>query len=269
TSSKRGLIYIPNRKYTSDDSIWTKSNSDLTWYYNYGSSPTPSLSGSQLQFVPMLWGHPDETSGTTFYDTIKALKISGQNITHVFAFNEPDGDTKTGGSSIAPDKAASIWIRELEPLRKLGIQVGAPAVTGSQRGIDWLKDFFENCKGKCNADFMPIHWYGYSPSNNFEGLAGYVGQIMGTYPKLKIWVTEYALSRVALQESQAFYNQSAAWFDKMEYFDSNITHYSWFGSFRSDVSNVGPNAAMLTQNGKLTDIGSWYLGGSATGAVPQ
>lgn len=49
----------------------------------------------------------------------------------------------------------------------------------------------------------------------------------------------------------------------------NITHYSYFGSFRSDVSNVGPNAAMLTQDGKLTDIGSWYLGGAATNNVPK
>lgn len=27
--------------------------------------------------------------------------------------------------------------------------------------------------------------------------------------------------------------------------------------------------AMLTQNGQLTDIGSWYLGGAATGNVPS
>ena len=51
--------------------------------------------------------------------------------------------------------------------------------------------------------------------------------------------------------------------------DSYITHYSYFGAFRSDVSNVGPNAAFLTQDGKLTDIGSWYLGGTATGKVPK
>jgi Glycosyl hydrolase catalytic core len=50
---------------------------------------------------------------------------------------------------------------------------------------------------------------------------------------------------------------------------SYVTHYSYFGSFRSDVSNVGPNAAMLTQDGKLTDIGSWYLGRVATGNIPK
>ena len=35
------------------------------------------------------------------------------------------------------------------------------------------------------------------------------------------------------------------------------------------MSNVGPNAAMLTQKGELTDIGAWYLGQSATGNVPK
>lgn len=50
---------------------------------------------------------------------------------------------------------------------------------------------------------------------------------------------------------------------------SNVTHYSYFGAFRSDVSNVGPNAAMLTQDGKLTDIGAWYLAETATGAIPK
>jgi len=32
---------------------------------------------------------------------------------------------------------------------------------------------------------------------------------------------------------------------------------------------VGPNAAFLTQNGDLTDIGSLYLGGGKTGKVPK
>lgn len=48
-----------------------------------------------------------------------------------------------------------------------------------------------------------------------------------------------------------------------------ITHYSYFGAFRSSASNVGPNAAFLTQKGQLTDIGAWYLGEKATGNVPK
>ncbi len=51
--------------------------------------------------------------------------------------------------------------------------------------------------------------------------------------------------------------------------DRYVQKYSYFGSFRSSVSNVGPNAAMLTQNGKLTDIGDAYLGRAAEGNVPK
>ena len=49
----------------------------------------------------------------------------------------------------------------------------------------------------------------------------------------------------------------------------SVERYSYFGSFRSDISNVGHNAAMLTQDGELTDIGSWYLGKAATGNIPK
>lgn len=38
---------------------------------------------------------------------------------------------------------------------------------------------------------------------------------------------------------------------------------------RSNGSNVGPNAAFLTSDGKLTSIGSWYLGGAATNNIPS
>lgn len=32
---------------------------------------------------------------------------------------------------------------------------------------------------------------------------------------------------------------------------------------------VGPNAAFLTEKGKLTDIGAWYLNKASTGAIPK
>lgn len=50
---------------------------------------------------------------------------------------------------------------------------------------------------------------------------------------------------------------------------SYVTHYAWFGAFRSDVSNIGPNNAFLTQKGELTDMGANYLGQEATGNVPS
>ncbi|KAI4283588.1 MAG: hypothetical protein L6R38_002072 [Xanthoria sp. 2 TBL-2021] len=255
SSSKRGLVYVPNNEHMSDDSIWTTESSDLTWYYNYESKPSPAFSNSKLQFVPMLWG-----ASTTFLADVTSQIKSGANITYVLSMNEPDGGGNTGGSAIPAETAAETWQREIEPLKKLGVKLGAPSVTGAPSGKVWLQNFFNACKGNCSADFIPVHWYG-----NFEGLASHVGEVRAAYQNLTMWVTEYANNNVDLEESQVFYNQSSQFFDRIDY----ITHYSYFGSFRSSVSNVGPNAAMLTEKGKLTDIGSWYLGGSATGNKPH
>lgn len=51
--------------------------------------------------------------------------------------------------------------------------------------------------------------------------------------------------------------------------NSNITFYSYFGSFRSFKSNVGYNVSMLNSYGELTDIGDWYLGFNASGVKPD
>lgn len=171
-SSKRGLIYVPSSDHPSDAGIWTEPNSDLTWYYNYALDPSPPFaSDPSFAFVPMLWGAPASTSDTTFLDGVTSMINAGKNITYVLSFNEPDGSTDTGGSNVSPDLAAQTWIREIEPLRKLGVKCGAPAVTGATTGFTWLQDFFAACDGACTADFLPVHWYG-----DFAGMASNIGQ---------------------------------------------------------------------------------------------
>jgi len=258
-SSKRGLCYVATSDSSQEAGLWDASDSDLTWYYNYAASPTSEFINSKLQFVPMLWGAPSSNTDVTFYETVKGLINSGKNISYVLGFNEPDG-CSNGGSCVDAQTAAETWIREIEPLRELGVKLGAPAVTGAPSGFSWLQNFFTHCAGNCTADFIPVHWYG-----NFEGLASHVGQVNATYENMTMWVTEYAYNDVDLEMSQQFYNQSTQWFDTLPY----LTHYSYFGAFRSDLSNIGPNAAMLTQKGQLTDIGAWYLGQKATGNVPK
>ncbi|ERF72790.1 hypothetical protein EPUS_04225 [Endocarpon pusillum Z07020] len=267
-SSKRGIVYVTPAS-PSDDEIWARPSNDLSWYYNYVYTPTAALaSASHLSFVPMLWGAPPSPTSddTSFLDSITSQLSSGANITHILAYNEPDGSSATGGSNLSPDAAANTWLRNIKPLRDdHGVKVGLPAVTGSPGGIEWLGNFNGPCAALnadegCAADFIPIHWYG-----NFEGLASHMGQVRSLYPSLPMWITEYALSHSELEETQAFYNMSAEYFDRLEY----VERYSYFGAFRSSKSNVGANAAFLTQDGELTDIGSWYLGGGATGNVPE
>ena len=210
-SSKRGLVHVASDDHPLDDRWWDSATSDLTWYYNYQSQPSPAFTNnSNFEFVPMLWGAPSNPSDTTFLDDVTNLIKSGTNISYVLAFNEPDG-VANGGSGVDAQTAAETWIRVVEPLKKLGVKLGAPAVTGAPTGFNWLRNFFTHCAGKCSADFIPVHWYG-----NFEGLASHVGQVNGTYPNMTMWLTEYALDHGSLHESQAFYNVSSQWLDKLE-----------------------------------------------------
>lgn len=93
TSTKRGLVYIPSEKYPQDDANWDSPTSDLTWYYNYGSKPSPAFANfPKLQFVPMLWG---TGNSSTFLSDVQSQIKAGANITYVLGFNEPDGDPST------------------------------------------------------------------------------------------------------------------------------------------------------------------------------
>lgn len=65
----------------------------------------------------------------------------------------------------------------------------------------------------------------------------------------------------ASETTEAFFNTTLEYLDRLDY----VARYSWFGAFRSDVSNVGPSGAMLDAHGKLTDLGDWYLGRAGTG----
>ena len=206
TSSKRGLVYIYS-SYGSDDSIWDATGSDLTWYYNYGVSPIPTFDHTKLAFVPMLWGTSKDSPDSSFYADVKSLVDGGMDIKYVLGFNEPDL-CGSGGSCIGVEQAVRIWIKDVEPLKALGIKLGAPAVTGSSSGLAWLQQFYTQCAGKCTTHFLPVHWYG-----DFIGLAGYVGQVRAIYQNMTMWMTEFGYPNTTLENTQEFYNQSTSFLD--------------------------------------------------------
>ena len=208
-SSKRGLIYVSTEP-SSEDSTWTSSSSDLTWYYNYGASQTQDLEASVLQFVPMLFSAPSSPSDTSFLQQVTGQLDGGANITYVLGFNEPDGTQSTGGSNVPADLAAQTWQRVMNPLKARGIQIGGPAVTGAPTGFDWLKSFFDACDGNCKVDFLPCHWYG-----DFQGLASHLSQVRAAYPNMSLWVTEWADPGVALNDTQSSYNESSQYMDRL------------------------------------------------------
>ncbi|KAF8853922.1 hypothetical protein BDZ45DRAFT_748085 [Acephala macrosclerotiorum] len=135
-----------------------------------------------------------------------------------------------GGCQMNASLAAETWEKEKE------------IVPLQKMGIK--ADFYGNCTS-CKPDFIPLHYYG-----DYKGFAAYISSVVSLHPNVPIWVTEYAYDHQNnLQTSQDFFNTSA------KYLDSS--------------TNVGPNAALLTVNGSLTDVGSWYLGGAATNNIPS
>ena len=183
SSSKRGLCFVPNAAWPEDNWVWTRQPTDLTWYYNYGPTPSPAYSNltqDVFEFVPQLWGAPANLDDTTFLTTIQNLiKNKGMNISHVLGFNEPDGKIEWGSSDIQPSVAAKVWVKNIIPLQNMGVKAGLPACTGGWGGVPWLTQFLGNCSKEistaqqtknCTFDFVPIHWYG-----NFDGLASHIG----------------------------------------------------------------------------------------------
>ncbi|KAG6018904.1 hypothetical protein E4U41_003512 [Claviceps citrina] len=272
TSSKRGLCFTPNPNHPDDNKIWVQPGSDLRWYYNYQSLPSPaysSLPQEQFEFIPMMWGVGANPNDTKFLRDVTRLLDGGISIKHVMGFNEPDATPAVGGSNVAPADAALAWVANFEPLARMGVRLGLPACTGGWGSLPWLKQFLGNCSAlvssageqrNCTWHFLPVHWY-----DNFAGLASHMGERRATWPDAEIWVTEYAYAHQDLQATQAFYNQTADYFDKLDY----LGRYAYFGAFRSTNSNVGANAAFLNKDGRLTDIGSWYSGFGATGVIPE
>ena len=232
----------------------------MSWYYNYGYRVSAKYDPyPQMQFVPMLWGD----FNNDLVSTVVGYLREGRNITHVLGFNEPDGSNNEGGSNITPARAAARWISDLEPLRQYGIKLGSPAVTGSQRGIAWLRDFFTACNGQCNVDFLTVHYYG-----PFQPIANFLGQFQATFGSSRpIWITEFADAHDNLASTEGNYNTTISYFDRIAAFE----RYSYFGAFRSDVSNVGVNATLLDQCGRLTDIGAWHMNmpAMARGFIPS
>ncbi|RYE97042.1 MAG: hypothetical protein EOO77_39815, partial [Oxalobacteraceae bacterium] len=195
-----------------------------------------------LEFVPQLWGGDDAAS---FQAAVLANVPATQNI---LTFNEPDsaGD---GQATMTPALAATIWKKYVDPLADHGIRLGSPATTGTDSGIQWLKEFYGNCTD-CQIDFIATHWYG-----SFQGLAAHLGNLYNVFNGTKMWVTELGIDFATIEDSNSMFNQTIPWLDNLEW----VERYAWFGSFRSSESNIGPNATFMDANGDLTSMGKTYL----------
>jgi len=237
-TSKRGLAFAdPNTPGDLDNANQTQSQ--ITWQYDWGSTPPGYLAIDNIEYIPMQWGSQGIGG---FAETVK-----NQGAKTILAFNEPDFDQE---SNILPEDAANLWKQYLEPMKADGIRLGGPAVSGGATGQPWLDQFMQNCTG-CSVDFIPLHWYG----DGVGGFYDYLFQVHGKYPNTSIWVTEFASTSTNETEVFSFLNASISYLDGLPW----IERYSWFGFFRPQAGN-NTFYNLLGDDGSLNQLGQTYLG---------
>ncbi|KAH0548406.1 hypothetical protein GP486_007955 [Trichoglossum hirsutum] len=209
--------------------------SQVTWGYNWGPSCASKI-GPGLEFVAMLWGNKaDRTNG--WMDAANAAISGGGRC--LLAFNEPDHPEQ---SNIDPASAATAYQTYMNPFTGKA-RLGAPAVTngGGSMGLTWLKSFMDSCGGKCQIDFVPIHWYG-SCSN----AADFKKHTQDAYAQTNkpIWITEFGGVDCSLDQQKTFLETVLPWLDAQSF----VERYAYFGVFEN---------SMIT-NGKPNDLGKTF-----------
>ncbi|KAJ4320432.1 hypothetical protein N0V94_003403 [Neodidymelliopsis sp. IMI 364377] len=264
--NKRGFAFIGDT-HAPDNKLLSSDKSPLAWYYNWGPYPnTDLIPAASLEFIPMIHGIDATEDGKT-EQVISGLDKSS---THLLSFNEPDGTTSSGGSSIKPEDAARAYIDYVVPFRNgskggRNWKISHPSTTGSPNGLEWLKSFNSSCydidpENGCPADFVAAHWYG-----AFDGLTSWLGTLNEFYnvnstgdSDLKIWVTEMGLPQQDDDATVAMMNQTLPYLDGLDY----VERYAWFGAFRTDDANewTGDGVALFDDDGGLTELGALYMG---------
>lgn len=267
--SKLGLAVTAELEDT-DAELLTSENSPISWYFNWGTSPSEII-GDSAVYIPLV--HNLDTLEEEYLWT--ALDNLPSSSTHLFTFNEPDEEQENGGSGMSPEDAAEAYLEYLAPLRtgdgeksSRSWNISHPSVTGSERGLEWLRDFNESCyeiepDGGCPADFVTVHYYG-----DFQGLSSWVSTLNEFYngdleagdDKIKgLWVTEMAVPQGDDEANIAMLRESMEHLDGLDYVDG----YAWFGAFREGDSNewTGEDVSLLDDDGELTDVGREYMGG--------
>jgi hypothetical protein len=264
--SKEGLALIGDLE-DEDVSLLTSENSPISWYYTWSPWPWDSVDESTV-FLPLIPGL-DTLEDSQTWDILEDLPSSS---THLLTFNEPDEKEANGGNKMSPKDAAEAYLEYIVPLRdgsgsgssSRTWNISHPVVSGSERGLDWLRDFNESCydldDGGCPTDFVSVHWYG-----EFAGLQSWLETLHDFYnpdntSDIQLWVTEMALPQEDEDANVAMLEESMRYLDGLGY----VAGYAWFGAFRAGDHNewTGEGVSLLDEDGGLTELGSAYLGGN-------
>ncbi|KAJ7176661.1 hypothetical protein C8R46DRAFT_809864, partial [Mycena filopes] len=228
-----------------------ETSGKVSWYYSWSVS---SDVDTDLEFVPMMWGQKDVALWADPSDGINAT-IASKKPSAVLGFNEPQ---EPGQANLTPQQGADMWRAYLEPLHAQGLRLGSPAPSSAPSGKTWIQDFLTACDGGCTVDFIALHYY----DVNATRFINYLNDFHDTFQR-PIWVTEWACQnfnkgpQCTAPEVAEFLNTTQSFMDAQDW----VERYAWYGVMR-DI-NINPLDAMMTSDGKITDLGKQYIGSEA------
>lgn len=253
--SKRGLAWPrenPSPLTPHPFSSASSPSSKISWLYNW--SPDPSLPpNSPFPFVPMVWNGSQCHVNSLTRVLDENREKCPQRV--ILGFNEPELHDQ---ANMSPDEAANLWMDHMEPLRRSGIRVGSPGMSNAPQGMPWMRSFLSNIRSRGgDVDFWCLHWYG-------ETLGQFYDYIWSTHHQLDaskpVWITEWAPSNWdegrPLEKGyvEGFVRDACKYLDGLEW----VERYCFFGAM-NNTGTVGRHAAMLDNEGRLTEVGRIYM----------
>jgi len=239
-----------------------RTNLNVSWYYNWMQTANEPCSSPTVggEFVPMISGK-SAAEKTTAGITSAIAAMVGRGNTTVLGFNEPENCTNQSCVPIA--EAISLWPSFNNP----AIRVGTPATSAGPTGVAWFytssatTGFMNllNADTSLRADFLAIHWYGWSLAScdaTGAALEGYINQIQAIPGNRPIWLTEWGCLSLPAGTTDAVTRAHMAGAIAMFARHPRLERYAWY-PWASAIHSLN-NA-----DGTLTALGAIYAAAPA------
>lgn len=233
---------------------------NIGWYYNWSSKSFKETNFSNkkfhdLDFVPMIWGDPNEEFSTIFN------RVKSNGYKYMLSYNEPDLKWE---SNTDPGTMLSRWNMFRE--NKGNIRLGSPATETFQINSDkWWTPFWNGLTvdERNDMSFIAVHAYQHFYDNADTALQ-YLHAIDEIYAKYHkpIWVTEFAVadSYNKFSPTNAKHNAQVQEFMKIVLKGLNersyVERYAWFDfNPKDDVTGA---SGIFQYTGEVTTLGQIY-----------
>jgi len=94
-------------------------------------------------------------------------------------------------------------------------------------GLTYMSNFLSACGGKCDIDFMAIHWYsGYTSTaaDDFKSHVSSAIELASQNGIESVWITEFALNGASDSDTASFLKEVLPWMDSQ----SAVGRYAFF-----------------------------------------